>query len=504
MSGKHVVVVGGSVTGLGVALALSEQGHRVTVLESDATPLPASPLEAFESWERRGSPQARHSHAFLARLHNLLRDRTPGLYAKLLEHGATPMPFGTMVHKHFEDPELLPEDDDITLLACRRITFEWVLRRHVLDGGRVELRDGVQVTGLLAAGAAAQPGDGPPRVTGVRLRDDAGERELAADFVVDASGRRSKLGRWLSDIGCAAMREESEPCGIFYSSRFYRLREGVEFPSVEPAVGADVGYMKYGIFPADDRIFSVTLAASPNDPILRSVLKLPFFDEAAMAFPAVAEWVDPKVSEPVTGVYPMGDLRNTRRFFVEDGRPLALGVFPIGDSLVHTNPINGRGCTLAWVQATLLADAFALHADDPAALAAALDAGIEREIIPWYEAGLAQDRDAMDVDACQREGRDPFAVNREDGTVDPKAYMRSLLRDGLIPGLRENLHLLRAFMRIFNLLEAPSDMLKRPDLLQHVLAAWQRRDEREPVVLGPGRSEMVERLERAGADARAA
>jgi hypothetical protein len=95
-------------------------------------------------------------------------------------------------------------------------------------------------------------------------------------------------------------------------------------------------------------------------------------------------------------------------------------------------------------------------------------------------------------------------VNREDGTVDPRAYMRSLLRDGLIPGLRENLHLLRAFMRIFNLLEAPSDMLKRPDLLQHVLAAWQRRGEREPVVLGPGRSEMIERLQRAGADARAA
>jgi 2-polyprenyl-6-methoxyphenol hydroxylase-like FAD-dependent oxidoreductase len=501
MSAKHVVVVGGSVTGLGVALALSEQGHPVTVLESDATPLPPSPREAFERWERRGSPQAWHSHAFLARLHNLLRDRVPELYAKLLEHGATPMPFSALVKKHFTDPELLPEDDDVTLLACRRITFEWVLRRHVLDSGRVDFRDGVKVTGLLATPGE---GDAPPVVTGVRAVDADGEREIAADFVVDASGRRSKLRHWLCDIGTAPMREDSEPCGIFYVSRFYRLRDGVDFPSVEPAVGADVGYMKYGIFPGDDRIFSVTLAASPDDPILRSVLRQPYFEVAAMAFPAVAEWVDPAVAEPITGVHPMGDLRNTRRYFVEDGRPLALGIFPVGDSLIHTNPINGRGCTLAWVQAFQLADTYAEHADDLAALAAALEAGVEREVVPWYEAGLAQDRDAIDVDRSQREGRDPFAVNREDGTVDPRAYMRSLLRDGLIPGLRENIHLLRAFMRIFNLLEAPSDMMKRPDLLQHVLAAWQRRDQREPLVLGPGRTEMIERLRQAGAGARAA
>ena len=68
--GKHVVVIGGSVAGLGVALALSQRGHRVTVLEADATPLPSSHQEAFERWNRRGSPQTRHSHALLARLRN--------------------------------------------------------------------------------------------------------------------------------------------------------------------------------------------------------------------------------------------------------------------------------------------------------------------------------------------------------------------------------------------------------------------------------------------------
>ena len=121
-----------------------------------------------------------------------------------------------------------PGDEDLVLLACRRITFEYLLRRHVLDSGRVEFRDGDEVTGLATARAA---NGGPPRVTGVHLRcADGGREELAADLVVDASGRRSKLSDWLEAIGAPRPRRESEPCGIFYSSRFYRWHEGVVPP----------------------------------------------------------------------------------------------------------------------------------------------------------------------------------------------------------------------------------------------------------------------------------
>ena len=66
---KHVIVVGGSVAGLGAALAFSNDGHRVTVLERDATPMPASHLEAFERWDRKrlaaGPPLARVPRAAL-------------------------------------------------------------------------------------------------------------------------------------------------------------------------------------------------------------------------------------------------------------------------------------------------------------------------------------------------------------------------------------------------------------------------------------------------------
>jgi glycine/D-amino acid oxidase-like deaminating enzyme len=48
-----IVVLGGGVVGLSVAMMLAKQGHNVTVFEHDAEPLPGSPEEAWHAWERR-------------------------------------------------------------------------------------------------------------------------------------------------------------------------------------------------------------------------------------------------------------------------------------------------------------------------------------------------------------------------------------------------------------------------------------------------------------------
>ena len=50
----RIVVVGAGVAGLGTALGLGRAGHEVTILERDATPLPADPHAAF-AWDRRGA-----------------------------------------------------------------------------------------------------------------------------------------------------------------------------------------------------------------------------------------------------------------------------------------------------------------------------------------------------------------------------------------------------------------------------------------------------------------
>lgn len=492
----RVLVVGGGVAGLATALSLSRAGHAVQVLERDATPLPASPVEAFESWQRNGAPQVWHSHAFLARLRSGLAARHPDVLEALHAHGATDLRFADYLPPTLTDRTLAPGDDELTLFACRRITFEWVLRQRVLANPEVSWVGGAAVEGLVAERDAAT---GLPRVTGVRATVDGELRSLQADLVVDASGRRSRLPRWLAELGTPAVEKEEEECGIFYCSRFYRLRPGASAPAGQGVVGADLGYMKFGIFPGDSGIFSITLAASLDDDPLRAILHEGPFEAAARALPATREWIEPERSAPVTEVRAMAKLVNRRRRFVRDGEPLALGVFAIGDAAICSNPLYGRGCALAFVHAWAFEDALREHAGDLRALALAFDDATRREIEPWYRAARDQDRESREVAAAQARGEaQPAAGAAPPGqVVDPKEFLRSVFRDGLIPALRTDIHVVRAFMRTFNLLDPPDAFMKNPDVIGRVLGAWRERERREPLALaGPPRAEMVELLER--------
>jgi 2-polyprenyl-6-methoxyphenol hydroxylase-like FAD-dependent oxidoreductase len=224
-------------------------------------------------------------------------------------------------------------------------------------------------------------------------------------------------------------------------------------------------------------------------------MREPAFDALAALLPATSPWVDPGVATPITPVAAMAGLENLRRFPVEEGRPRFTGLALVGDALIHTNPIVGRGCTLAAVNAFLLADALRQHPDDPTALAIALDASVAREMVPWYESVRIQDRNSIEMGEMQRRGDDPFATNRPDGSVDP----RGMMRDGFLPALREDVAVLRAFMRVFNLIEEPKDLMKDPRLLGAILASYQRRAERDPAEHGPDRAAVLAHLERLAA-----
>src|SRR5207253_6231442 len=123
-------------------------------LQREASAGPADLQEAFSRWSRRGVPQARHSHAFLARLRNLLRDRAPDVLASLLDNGVTELRFTEHPPPEIDDPSPRPGDGDLVALACRRTTFDWVLRRSALASAGVRLLQGAVVEGLLGAPAA--------------------------------------------------------------------------------------------------------------------------------------------------------------------------------------------------------------------------------------------------------------------------------------------------------------------------------------------------------------
>jgi len=496
--GSTVIVIGAGVAGLGSALALSRAGHRVTLLERDATPLPADPDEAF-LWDRRGAPQVRHSHALLARLRNLLRDRYPDVLDDLLTAGATEMRFADNLPIEITDREPRPGDDDLVALACRRTTFEWVLRRAVLAADGVELLDGT-----VAESVVARPGaDGaPPTVTGVVVTA-RGEpaRTIEADLVVATLGRRSAVPRLLSNIGVDPA-SRSEDTGIVYLSRFYRLLASAELPDSDGPIGGDLGYLKYAVFQGDNRTFSVTFAVATHDDELRALLLDPLgFELAAATLPTTLAWVQPDRAEPITEVHVMGGLLNREVDFLDDdGQPIVLGFHAAGDAHTCTNPLYGRGCSLAMVQATLLADELAAHPDDPVARSIAYERASEREIRPWYRASVNQDRlNRAEAEVERDHGPDIGADPEPDGDASAdaiqKAFMRDLMRDGLMPAVRTDATVFRAFVRSFNLLDPPDALITDPDVVGRVMNAYQDRDQRPPEPpLGPPRHELLAEL----------
>jgi len=470
----HVAVVGGGVAGLGAALTLARRGHEMTVVERDDTPMPQSSDEAFE-WDSRGAPQVRHSHALLARLTTILRDDHPDVWAALLAEGATELRFGDDLAPTITNYSREPGDGDLVMLACRRTTFEWVVRRAALAEGRVTLRVGVGVDGVLAGD---QDVNGRPLVTGVHLADGS---SIDADLVVVAAGRRSALSEWLEAVGSPVVEEESEDTGIVYFSRFYRIRDGEDAPPRGGAIGGDLGYLKYGVFIGDNRTFSITLATPTDDVELRKTLTDPVvFDACAAQLVAAQPWLDGR-AEPITPeVHVMAGLLNRWREHVVGGQPVATGVIAIGDAVLCTNPLYGRGCSTAFWGAHLLADALDAH-DDLTEAALAYDAALRIEIEPWYRASVAQDFEARRVAAKMLAGEDPDA-----DPEDPQAFLRGVLREGLAPALRLDAVVLRAFMRSLNLLSTPDAMMTDPDVQSRVFAVWEDRANRPPEEpLGP-------------------
>ena len=432
---KQVVVVGGGVGGLGAALALARAGHAVTVLERDPLPV-ASDVEAAFDADRRGAPQVHQTHGFLARIVVTLRDRFPDVLERLLDAGCFTMP----TTLDLGDPR--PGDEDLAVLVVRRTTFEWVLRQAVLAEAGVDVRAGVSVAGLV--------GDTPGVVTGVVLDDGT---RVDADAVVVATGRRSGLPAWLADLDIE-LPETVRESGLVYLTRWYRLPDGFDV-GLDPKLGGDLRFVKYLGVPGDGGTLSVTLAVPADDAELRHALSdANRFEDACRLLPGPDRFFAHGPLEPIGGVRPMGGLVNrVRRFLDDEGRPRVLGVHAVGDAHTCTNPLYGRGCSLALVMAVALADAFAAHRDDPLARAVAYEQACRRDVEPWFDVSVQMD--AVGADPTGLAGAESSAGR---GLV---AVLVAAASDPVIG---------RGMVRFWNLLATPAELTADAELVARIAA----------------------------------
>lgn len=480
MTAERAIVVGAGVGGLTGALALARRGIEVTVLERD--PLPdVSDVEAAFDAERRGAPQVHQTHGFLARVVVELRDHLPDVLEDLLAAGCVTMPTTTSLG------EARPGDEDLRVLVVRRTTFEWVLRRAADAEPGIVIHTGVGVAALL--GQPARDG-APAVVTGVV---DTRGTEHRGDLVAAATGRRGAVDGWLAGLD-VEVEERVEESGLMYLSRWYRFLDDGDI-ELDPKLGGDLGFVKYLAVPGDGGTLSITLAIRTEDAELRTALSdADRFEHACRILPGPDHFVGRCDLDPLGGVRPMtGLLNRIRRFLDADGRPRVLGFHVVGDAHTMTNPLYGRGCSLAVVQALALADAVTTHPDDATGRALAYEAASARDVEPWFDVSVQMDRlgadpaglaiagDASGDAHGDAVGGDGGAAGRAMGAVFAAAATDPIIGRGMA--------------RFWNLLATPADLMTDVELMTRMAEVMAAPDSHPlPPREGPTRTELLAAL----------
>ena len=382
----RIVVVGGGIGGLSAALLLGRAGHHVTVCERDPAPTPVTADDAWTAWPRPGTPQARLGHSFLAGFQRGLRQRLPDVLDAVLAAGAPQL---DMTMWMADGVVRVPQDSELSIVRARRPVVEAVLRRAAEAEPTVQVRAGCRVQGLLAD--PPRPRD-VPRVTGVATPGGA----ITADVVIVSGGRSVPVARWFNAIGATAPAERAESCGSACYTRYFAMLGADDDDGRTdrgPTIHRDPGYLLYEVWGADNRTFACEIAVPVSDRPLKMLREEATWMAAAAAMPEWQEWIDPERSKPITpGVDVMGNERNTFRRFVEDDRPLALGVHVIGDARCQTDSLYAWGCGNALMAATAVADAVSEHPADDEAQALSVAAAVDDELEGRYAYSVARNR----------------------------------------------------------------------------------------------------------------
>ena len=376
-TGKTAAVIGAGMGGLAAAGALARHFEHVIVLERDA--LPSTP-------ERRpGVPQGQHIHALLASGQRALSELFPGFEQDLAAAGAVQI---TGLSLRFEQPGYLPcfpqRDFGWNSYALSRPALEFTVRRRVEGLGNVVVRQRCRARELRTSP------DGSA-VVGVALENADGASEfLAADLVVDASGRGALTLALLQATGRPAPEETVIGVDLGYSTRVFAIPPGDpgEWNTVMTFPDAPRSSRGAFLFPLEGERWIVGLSGRGDE-------TPPGDADGFLAFTGslLTTTIHDAIrgATALTGVIRYGFAESVWRHF-ERMRQLPHGLLPVADTICRFNPVYGQGMSVAALEACLLDRLLRQRADqgDPiAGLAEAFLAEVPSIIeTPWSIANL--------------------------------------------------------------------------------------------------------------------
>jgi 2-polyprenyl-6-methoxyphenol hydroxylase-like FAD-dependent oxidoreductase len=405
-------------------------------------------------------------------LRQVVEAELPDVYEALPDAGAYRWDFLAIVLPVLADKSPRPIDGKLSFWTARRPAGEWVFARAAESDPRIDVRRGVEVTGLLT-GSPVRPGI--PHVTGVRTAD-AGE--IRAEIVIDALGRRSDSPQWLEEAGARVPEQIAEDCGFTYYTRYFS-------GSVPTMIGpplAPIGSISVLRLPGDHDTWSVTVFMATGDRPLKRLRHTAAWMKVVQACPLHAPWLE---GEPITEILPMSGIMDRYRRFVVDGRPVATGFFAVADAWACTNPSAGRGLTVGFKHAARLRDVLHDVDGDPYALAEEFHEITEAEIAPWYWSQIADDRARIAEITALREGRRPSPPGDE---------LAQLIRD-LLRFTPVDPDIARATLAYFGTLTPIQEIAQQSDLRDKLTNLKQSmRDAPPPAIPGPGRAQLLDLL----------
>lgn len=343
-SAGHAVVVGGSIAGLLIARVLTDHFEKVTIVERDILP--------HGNEDRPGSPQARHLHLLLMRGLEIIGRLFPEVKAEMIERGAHVIDQGKDFHIHYLSGWAPQVSCNLPLLTFTRPLLESTIRRHLRESGKVEILEGLGVSGFNLSA------DGK-RASGIRCRprgahpDDASEeRAVEGDFIIDASGRNSRAPEWLEEAGFPAPAETVVDASWGYATRVYEVPEDFQanWKSLlimhRPPVITRAGIIQ----PIEGNRWIVTLAGVMED-------YPPTDEDGFLEYARTLK--QPDLYEAIRNAKPLSRIWGFRRTENRLRRYHQLARVPdrfvaMGDSFCAFTPVYGQGLTTAALNAEAL------------------------------------------------------------------------------------------------------------------------------------------------------
>lgn len=438
------VVVGGSIAGIAAAKVLAATYARVVVVEKDP--------QHRKMEGRPGAAQGWHLHHLLIAGQRQIETIFPGILDEMVAAGAFKVDMGQQYRILLAGAWKKPIQSDIEIICAARPLLEWCLRRRLDGESNIQYLYESELTDLVIEPALK-------RVVGI-VADCAGvPRVIAAELVIDASGKNSPLPDLLAAHGFDRPQLDADDINCFYSTMYHHVPPGRAWRDKVMVISYPYRpHQKYyaAQYFRDSRrtMLSTTLVGYDCYDPPRNAKE---FREFARRMPT------PLIGEELEGLEPASSVYNFRyptmqRYLYHRLTDYPGGIVAIGDALSSADPVSGAGMTKAFLELGVLADLLR-HADMR-----------DRRTARAFYRRVNRLTDTIWSVIREQNLRFPW-IRDAAHKRPPWAAIQNWYVDRLMEAMHESPDLYRLYMSVSHFVSPPAALI-RPDVVLRVIGQW--------------------------------